>query len=326
MEITYIPPRASGGQGSTPRIRPLADDFFIHSRWASTLTTLTLNNIRCSTPSAPLTFLSEHYALEVLHLDISLHIGSFSGARRLPRGSLPNLREIKSSKEVINAILECPCDVSRPLRVLKGFKLSGQVTNHSRSVLDAIFLSNLKLEASAVHRVELSGWHDMEDIRKLVPSIPNVQCLSLGKKIGAMTQRISDKSAGGSSGPSANITEWIDLLSILPNLSTLQGVKFFYEVPTVPAEPHSNGSNISKSQFVVSHPAQMSMMERSRMRKNDEIAGVLAWKCGKLRWVDHWEEGSGKVIHLVRDHAESPGGDDKDTKVRWEIKRLKGRD
>jgi hypothetical protein len=33
-------------------------------------------------------------------------------------------------------------------------------------------------------------------------------------------------------------------------------------------------------------PAQahtLSMMERSRMRKNDEIAGVLAWKCPKLR-------------------------------------------
>ena len=227
---------------------------------------------------------------------------------------------------MINAILECPCEVSRPLRVLKGFKLSGQGTNHSRSVSDAIFLSNLKVEASAVHRVELSGWHDMEDIRKLVPSIPGVQCLSLGKRIGAMTQRTSEKNAGLSSGPSSNIIEWIDLLSTLPNLSTLHGVKFFYEVPTTPAEPYSNGSSVAKSQFVVSHPTQMSMMERSRMRKNDEIAGVLAWKCSQLRWVDHWEEGSGKVIHLVRDHGESAGGDDKDTKVRWEIKRLKGRD
>jgi hypothetical protein len=39
------------------------------------------------------------------------------------------------------------------------------------------------------------------------------------------------------------------------------------------------------------------------MRKNDEVAGVLAWKCRKLQWVDHWEAGSGKMIHLVRDHC-----------------------
>jgi hypothetical protein len=296
-----------------------------------------LSNVRCSSSTLPLTFLSEHPALEVLHLDITLHTGNFSSANCLRRGSLPNLWEIKSSKEVINAILECPCDDPRPLRVLKGFRLSGQAINHTtasggstRSIPDAVFLSKLKQQAT-VHRVELSGWHDMEDIRKLVLSIPNVQYLSLGKRIGAMGRRVMEKNTGhgGCSGPSANTTEWIDLLSTLPNLSTFHGVKFFYEIPTTPDHSFNhvvanNPTNASKSQFFNSQARQMSMMERSRMRKNDEVAGVLAWKCSKLRWVDHWEDGSGKLIHLLGDQCGSPSEDGKD-KVRWEVKRLKCR-
>jgi hypothetical protein len=150
----------------------------------------------------------------------------------------------------------------------------------------------------------------MEDIRKLVPSLPHVQYLSLGNKIGAAA------TTGGSgrkgSGPSSNITEWIDLLSTLPDLSTLHGVKFFYEVPSEP--PRSSGDHHH------SVPMPMSTMERSRMRKNDEVAGLLAWKCKQLRWVDHWEYGSGKMIHLVRDHH--GGGEDK---VRWEVRRLRSK-
>ena len=45
----------------------------------------------------------------------------------------------------------------------------------------------------------------------------------------------------------------------------------------------------------------MTTSERSRQRKNEEIASVLAWKCPKLRRLDHWEENSGRVIVLVRD-------------------------
>jgi len=67
------------------------------------------------------------------------------------------------------------------------------------------------------------------------------------------------------------------------------------------------------------------------MRKNDEIAGVLAWKCKKLRRLDHWDESGGKIIVLVRDHehGEEVGSIDKErltstaTKVRWEVRRLK---
>ena len=43
-------------------------------------------------------------------------------------------------------------------------------------------------------------------------------------------------------------------------------------------------------------------IERSRMCKNDEIAGVLAWKCKKLKRLDHWDESGGKVIVLFCDH------------------------
>jgi hypothetical protein len=160
----------------------------------------------------------------------------------------------------------------------------------------------------------------MEDIRRLLPSIPNVQHLSLGKRVGNMGRRTSDKTIGETS----NTIEWIDLLSTLPDLSTLHGVKFFYEVPTATEFRSSDLSVATKSPFVVPQLTQMSTMERSRMRKNDEVAGVLAWKCSKLRWVDHWEEGSGKIIHLVRDHCGSVGDAGKD-KVRWEVKRLKSK-
>ena len=49
------------------------------------------------------------------------------------------------------------------------------------------------------------------------------------------------------------------------------------------------------------------------MRKNDEIAGVLAWRCPKLRRVDHWDDGGARVVVLLRD---SDG-------VRWEVRRAR---
>lgn len=49
------------------------------------------------------------------------------------------------------------------------------------------------------------------------------------------------------------------------------------------------------------------------MKKNDEVASVLTWKCPKLRRVDHWDESSGKVIVLLKE------GD----KIRWEVRRVK---
>ena len=310
------------------------------------MTCLTLTNLRCSSPTALATFLFEHPGIEILHLDIIIHSGNFSPPNCLPQGCLPHLREVKASKEIVNAILECPSHTPRPLAAIKGFKLSGHPTgnnavdiNSTRSIPDAIFLSNLKTKAINVRTIELSGWHDMEEIRKLIPSIPNVQYLDLGKKLGAMARRNGHTERGGPSSnpglPASNITEWIDLLSTLPQLSTLHGVKFFYEVSSAPADTWVSTCDASTSTLAMacanstrqSHTAQMSMMERSRMRKNDEIAGVLAWKCGKLRWVDHWDEGSSKIIQLLRDNdvlqtddGGTPSGKDK---VRWEVRRVK---
>lgn len=46
------------------------------------------------------------------------------------------------------------------------------------------------------------------------------------------------------------------------------------------------------------------------MPKNDEIAGMLAMKCHKLRRVDLWEENRGRVIVLAPD-----SNDRKDSKT-----------
>lgn len=84
------------------------------------------------------------------------------------------------------------------------------------------------------------------------------------------------------------------MLANFSELTTFHGVRFFYEVATPDG-------------------AVLSLSDRSRVRKNDEVAAVLAWKCPKLRRVDHWEDGAGKVLVLVRD-AE---------KVRYEVRRIK---
>lgn len=85
------------------------------------------------------------------------------------------------------------------------------------------------------------------------------------------------------------------MLSPLTELTTFHGVRFFYEVNSVdPSGP-------------------ITTSERSRLRKNVEIASVLAWKCGKLRRLDYWEDGASKVVVLIRD------GD----KIKYEIRRVK---
>jgi len=63
-------------------------------------------------------------------------------------------------------------------------------------------------------------------------------------------------------------------------------------------------------------------MDRSRIRKNDEVAGVFAWKCPKLRRLDYWEEGAGKVIVLIKDGQERAVGGEKEG-VRWEVRRAR---
>ena len=316
-------------------------------------------------------------------MDISINLGAGAGTTltsplQLSPGSLPRLREVKASREIINAILECPLPdssssspLARPLDSVKGFKLSGngyntQQQSSSRSIPDTIFLSNLKKIAHTIRRIEMVGWHDMEDVKKLTACIPNVQHLDLGRRLGGTTgnsRHVSNPEKGVAAAPVTNMVEWAELLATLPDLMSIHGVKFFYEVSSIAsttstASPASNnittysngqtpssilGSNFDRDTIPIFQPfhaskqghpqSQMllSKMERSRMRKNDEIAGVLAWKCKKLRRLDHWDEsGDGKIIVLLRDHehgGEEVGLDDKErltsTKVRWEVRRLK---
>lgn len=82
------------------------------------------------------------------------------------------------------------------------------------------------------------------------------------------------------------------LLAQLPDLTTFHGVRFFYEIIDGPS---------------------LSISDKSRVKKNKEIASVLAWRCPKLRRLDHWEDNSGKVIVLLRDEEE----------VRYEVRRVK---
>lgn len=86
--------------------------------------------------------------------------------------------------------------------------------------------------------------------------------------------------------------EWADLLAQLPDLTTFHGIRLVYEI--------SDG-------------AVTTLSDRSRLKKNDEVAQILSWKCPKLRRVDHWDENAGKVIVLVKDGE----------KMKWEIRRVK---
>ena len=87
------------------------------------------------------------------------------------------------------------------------------------------------------------------------------------------------------------------MLSPLQELVAFHGIHLFYD--SLPPEKES---------------AAITQSERSRVVKNNEIANKLAWKVPKLRRLDHWEDGSGKVVVLIREGE----------KVRWEVRRLKG--
>ncbi|KAI0088925.1 hypothetical protein BDY19DRAFT_1041748 [Irpex rosettiformis] len=279
---------------------PIADDLLLCGRWPH-LRSLTLTNLWCSPHTGfdvTATFLSSHAYIQVLHIDLSTSSGPNAAQLVLPVDSLPRLRELKSSREFANAVLQCPCTAEngRPLEIIKGVRLTGLGS-------DDRFLHNLKVYgSSSVRRLELLGWHDMEDLKRLAECAPKLNWLDLGKRfIGPNGNAIVNACAEGPSSsrlapvPHANVAEWATLLSSLGDLTTFHGVKLFYEVTA--ADP--NGS--------------ISASERSRQRKNEEIASVLAWKCPKLRRLDHWEENPGKVIVLIRDGE----------KVRYETRRVK---
>jgi len=356
----------------------------MYGRWEN-LTTLYLSNLRCVSPEAPSSFLSAHPSLEVLHMDVNIHAAGPGAAHLvLADGALPRLRELKASRDVVNAILMCPCPSGekRPLEVIKGFKLSGNNSPYqngplasSRSISDATFLSNLRQCGSGIRRIELAGWHDMEDIRKLAACVPNLQYLDVGRRLGGAAARAHEHhqhqnplANGKTQGVATNMVEWAEVMSAMPELTAMHGVRFFYEVssaamgtaaaaansatscPTTDSFSLSFASSPSPTPSATAPPIlglaktqahqthTLSMMERSRMRKNDEIAGVLAWKCPKLRRVDYWEEGAGKVIVLLREREHGHGhgyGDEsggkeggnvkeREGKARWEVRRVRG--
>lgn len=296
--------------------------------------------------------------LEVLHLDVVIQTaGNGASPLQLPPGSLPYLREIKASRDVINAILECPPGElrPRPLEIIKGFKLSGHAPSSSMSA-DAVLIQNLRISAgTGIRRVELLGWHDIDEVKRLIACVPGVQHLDVGRRIGGSGER-----NGGV--VEKNMLEWTDLMTTLPELVSMHGVRFFYEVSSSGSGTVGNSNSNTTSTAVgggsglthhVHDPADttanstpshltapipplpqispnISMMERSRLRKNDETASLLAWKCRKLRRVDHWEPASNtagdrKVVVLLRDGNTLGDGDGKEreSKVRWEVRRVK---
>lgn len=166
-------------------LSPVADDFMLCGRW-SNLRALTLTNLWCSPQAgfaSTASFLSAHVNLEVLHLDITFNGTAGNGnnerpALAIPPNSLPRLRELKASKELASAVLRCPCDApgGRPLEIIKGVRLSG-------SAWDQVFLASLKHHgAGVVKRLELAGWNDMDDIRRLVECVPKLVWLDVGKR------------------------------------------------------------------------------------------------------------------------------------------------
>ena len=158
--------------------QPAADDFLLCGRWRN-LTSLTLNHLWCSAQSIDslTSFLYSHANIEILHLDIVIRGGAHHNNANfvLPPNTLPHLRELKSNKEFVNAILECAADEPRPLETIKGVKLSGLDW-------DRAFFKNLKAIGEKLSKIELSGWNEMEDIRRLAECVPNLTWLDLGKR------------------------------------------------------------------------------------------------------------------------------------------------
>lgn len=314
LDVTYIAPRASvgTGTGSASRTRPLTDEFLTYGRWGK-LTTLTLTNLRGGSHTPTADFLAAHSTLEVLNLDIT---APSAAGLVLPPGSLPLLREIKASRDVLNAVLGCPSAMRRPLEAVRGFRLAG-AAGGGGAVPDGVFLAHLHAHADTMRTITLAGWGDTDDVRRLASAVPGLQHLDVGRRLGgpgggrgAGTER--EKGPGV-----ANLVEWTDVLAALPALVSVHGVKFFYEVAALPASAaHTAAASTSNGPPTAGAgkaPVHMSMMERSRMRKNDEIAGVLAWRCPRLRRVDHWDDGGARVVVLLRD---ADG-------ARWEVRRAR---
>ncbi|KLO11386.1 hypothetical protein SCHPADRAFT_876960 [Schizopora paradoxa] len=309
------------------------DSLFQFGRWPF-LRALYLTNVACSTEGldAAGSFLASHDGLEVLHLN------EFSSrAFDLSPGALPRLRELRSTKDFASRIMACPLSAddtnnagSRPLETLEGMRLTGPGCD--------TFLDGLRKHP--VKKLVLAGYGECEDVRKLVECVPQVTYLDMGRKtttpLGTGAGSAAPGKTNSAAGTSAtigtisisNVNEWLDLLAPLPNLVTFHGVRFFYAVSenVLSTSSSSNGS-CANTIPGTSISAASNASDRSRLRKNDEIASLLAWKCPKLRRVDHWEDVRqgevGKVIVLSRDGTSGAGGGrESSEKVKWEVRRV----
>lgn len=114
--------------------------------------------------------------LQVLHLDLSLGPGPLNCQLVLPPGSLPHLRELKSNRDFASALLHCPLATGgRPLEAIKGVKLSG-------TGWDDKFLEGLRNSGENVKRIELAGWNEVDDVKRLVSYVPKLTWLDVGKR------------------------------------------------------------------------------------------------------------------------------------------------
>ncbi|KIY44226.1 hypothetical protein FISHEDRAFT_21472, partial [Fistulina hepatica ATCC 64428] len=171
LDVQYERPRVMGNVQV-----PASEELLLYGRW-SRLTALTLTNLRCATAGleAISSFLYAHAGLQVLHLDIT-HAG-FQQLTLLPN-TLPHLRELQAHRNFVSMLLECPCDIPRPLEVLKGLRLTSVPDDNTK--VDGRLLANLRLHGQSVRRIELMGWTEMEDLRRLAESVPGLAWLDVG--------------------------------------------------------------------------------------------------------------------------------------------------
>ncbi|KAF9789886.1 hypothetical protein BJ322DRAFT_1105756 [Thelephora terrestris] len=222
---------------------PIADEFYSTGSWKN-LTSLTLNNLRCTAQGHRIlaVFFSEHQNLETLHFDSQ--VAQISAlAVHLPLDILPRLKELNGPDP------------------------------------DKAFLENLARIGGEISRVELAGWKEMDDLRKLLDCVPKLTWLDVGNR---RTSEYTPNKAVNA----FNADDWATLLQRVPEIKTFFGVKLFSPVPTV-----------EKCSI-------LSVSDRSKVKKNKETASRLASRCKKLRRLDHWDDGGSKVIILSREGNE----------------------
>ena len=181
-------------------------------------------------------------------MDVNIHTPTEPAALVLTDGALSRLREAKASRDVVYVILVCPSpnEERRPLEVIIGFKLSGDNSNNSQtgppapassqSISDTTFLSSLRQCGFSIRRIKLSGWHDMEHIRKLAVCVCLIFNTSMWDVDLAAAQRVNkhhhqpNGTAAAKQGVATNVIEWAKPMSTMPESRAVHGVRFFYEV------------------------------------------------------------------------------------------------